>query len=257
MFSVSLTYGLALSNGNGGEDTDENNRKDVIGRVTANAAELLGNKNTVLHLGLGATRGTRAVGDVGFNGRTEGRGFRFFDPAAFTGSGVDIARNGVEIATAWGPFKLQAERIAARFEGVSALGVAYDRGIESDYVSAAWLITGESYAAAYKNGAFRNIEPKVNFDFRRGGRGAVELGLRYSRFDAADFRGNNPIGSGVLGAGLSNRADAWTLGLKWVFNPNARALLNVVRTRFDTPVTLGGAPVTSERAVTLRGQVNF
>lgn len=35
-----------------------------------------------------------------------------------------------------------------------------------------------------------------------------------------------------------------------------RALLNVVRTRFDTPVTLGGAPVTSERAVTLHEQVN-
>jgi hypothetical protein len=37
----------------------------------------------------------------------------------------------------------------------------------------------------------------------------------------------------------------------------ARLMVNVVETRFDAPVTLGGAPAARERALLLRGQVNF
>ncbi|MFN7085000.1 MAG: OprO/OprP family phosphate-selective porin [Burkholderiales bacterium] len=252
-----LYYGVALSNGNGDADTDDNDGKDRIGRLTANAAEWTGSKNAVLHGGIGVTRGSRPVGDVGFNGRTEARGFRFFDPAAFTGGPVGVSRNGIEAAFAWGPFKLQAEHIATRFDGVSAAGVAYDREIKAQYVSASWLVTGEHYADAYRNGAFRNIRPKSDFRAGSGGRGALELGLRYSRFDASDFQLTNPAGSGVLGAGLTDGADAWTLGLKWILNPYSRVMVNLVETRFDTLVTIGGVPTSRERALLLRGQVNF
>lgn len=252
-----LYYGLALSNGNGDADTDNNAGKDRIARLTANAAEWTGNKDLLLHFGLGVTRGSRAVGDVGFNGRSEARGFRFFDPAAFTGAPVGLKREGIEAALAWGPVKLQAEQITSRFDGVSAAGVAYDREIEAYYLSANWLVTGERYADAYKDGAFKRIHPHADFHPARGGRGAVELGLRYSRFDASDFKLTNPAGSGVLGAGLTNSADAWTLGLKWILNPYARLMVTAVHTRFDTPVTIGSVPTSRERALMLRGQVNF
>ncbi len=252
-----LYYGLALSNGNGGADTDENNGKDRIGRVAANLAEWTGNMDAVLHFGVGGTSGTRSVGDVGFEGRSEARGFRFFDPAAFTGTSVDIERRGIETALAWGPFKLQGERVTSRFEGINATGVAYNREIAAHYLSGHWLITGENYADAYKNGAFGSIRPESDFHPRHVGRGAVELGLRYSKLDASDFTLTNPVGSGVLGAGLTNGADAWTIGLKWILNRYGRVMLNLIRTRYDTPVLMNGSLMSKESAITLRGQVNF
>ncbi|MFN0301133.1 MAG: hypothetical protein ACKVQU_12375 [Burkholderiales bacterium] len=61
----------------------------------------------------------------------------------------------------------------------------------------------------------------------------------------------------MLGAGLVNEASAWTLGLKWIVDPNVRFLLNFVDTRFGAPLTIGAVTSDRERAVTFRGQLNF
>ncbi|MFN0301132.1 MAG: OprO/OprP family phosphate-selective porin [Burkholderiales bacterium] len=146
------TYALALSNGNGGASTDDNDGKDIIGRVTLNVAELARKKNTVLHIGVAASEGARPVGDVVANGRTEARGVTFFDPAAFTGTRTEVGRRGLEAALAFGPLKLQAEAIGTRYEGASAAGVSYERDLKAYYAGFTWLVTGEHYAESYKNG---------------------------------------------------------------------------------------------------------
>ena len=71
------------------------------------------------------------------------------------------------------------------------------RDINSGYVSALWLITGERYAESYRNGVFGRIVPISNFEPGGSGTGAWELGLRYSIYDASDFTRTNPVGSGV------------------------------------------------------------
>lgn len=250
-------YGLALSNGSPDVDEDNNDAKDLIGRAAVNAAELLGYRNTVLHLGLGATRGELLAGSRVPNQRTEGRGLRLFRANTFTGGDVDHGRLGGEFAAAYGPVKLQGEYVRADFAGTSAAGVAFDRAITASYASLSWLVTGEAYADAYnKKGAFSRIKPKSKFAPGQGS-GAWELGLRYSRFDASDFTAANPVGTGVLAAGFTNKADAVTLGLKWIPNEQSRFLLNWVRTSFATPVATGGTSVDGERALTLRAQVDF
>lgn len=94
------------------------------------------------------------------------------------------------------------------------------------------------------------IAPKNNFRYGNGGWGAIELGARYTHFDASDFKD-------VLVVNHTFGADAWILGAKWVLNPNAQSQLNYVRTNFDTPITLNGKADDSENAMNMRVQIDF
>ncbi len=107
------------------------------------------------------------------------------------------------------------------------------------------------------------IRPKTNFAPGKTCCGAWELGLRYSKFDAGDFKSSNAAGTGVIPSTGTSAADAWTLGVKWIINPNTRFMLNYIRTNFDntitvTPAAPGKATQTDkESAITVRGQFDF
>ena len=159
----------------------------------------------------------------------------------------------------------------ANFSGRSAAAAparatAFDKDINAYYASVAWMISGEHYAEFYRNGLFGRPRPNGNFAPGNGGWGAWELALRYSKFDAGDFEKTSAtlIGSGVIPLTGANKADAITLGLKWLPNPNVRVMLNYIATKFDTPITVtstGRSGVTAatdkERAITLRAQIDF
>ncbi|MEQ6341947.1 MAG: porin [Gammaproteobacteria bacterium] len=136
-------------------------------------------------------------------------------------------------------------------------GTNFERSLSAWYTSLTWLMSGERYADSYKNGGFGRIKPKQNFVLLTEGTGAFELGVRYSQFDASGFTIANTAGTGQLKAGLTNEANAWTLGGKWILNPNARLMLNYVRTSFHTPVTLNGKTDGHEDALTMRAQLDF
>jgi phosphate-selective porin OprO and OprP len=254
-----LFYGVAVSTGQG-KNNNENDRitdgTDYIGRVGVNIAEMVGQKNAVYHLAAAYSDGTLPVGAVP-NARTEGRGLTYFSAGAFTGANVDRTRTGLEGAVAIGPVKLQAEYTRANYSGKSAGGVDFDRDIDAWYAGVNWAITGEPYAANYRNGAFGRIRPNNNFSPKGSGWGAWEVGLRYSNFDASDFLNTNAAGTGVLATGLTNEAKAYTVGLKWLPTPNTRFLLNYIQTKFDTPITVNSIKVDDEKAVTFRAQFDF
>ncbi|MGH8670487.1 MAG: OprO/OprP family phosphate-selective porin [Burkholderiales bacterium] len=271
-----VTYGLALSTG-AGPNTNEADTQvddfDIVGGANVNFAEILGNDKAVYHLGGAFSSGDIADSAAGSQ-RTEGRGVTFFTPLAFNtgGDGLDRFRCSFETALAHGPVKFVGEYAAVNFDGRSNTGIKIDKDIDAYYLSALWMLTGETYARAYKDGIFGRLAPKSNFNPRQAGAwGAWELGLRYSKFDASDFTiFDSPAPAALAGTGLiqnsattafANEADAWTLGLKWIMNPNMRLLLNYVRTDFDTPVRLtsGGKTVIfdDEDTFTLRGQFDF
>lgn len=264
-----VNYALAFSNGQG-KNTNEvdirEDSKDVIAHVDTNIAEIMGMKDSVIHLGASYANGDLPAAAVGSQ-RTEGRGASFFGATAFNGglpgSGtgtkntMERTRTGLEAAYTYGPFKAQAEWAKANFDGKTSTNVSYDRDITASYVEALWLITGESYADSYKGGKFDRIRPKNDFNPSGSGWGALEAGLRFSKFDASEFKTTNAAGTGVLTAGLTNEADSWTLGLKWLPTPNSRFLLNYVDTDFDTPVTVNGVTEDGEKAITLRAQFDF
>lgn len=273
-----LTYGLAVSTGQGKNNNDTvpvRANTDFIGRATVNLAEFAGiQARSVLHFG-----GAFSVGDLpsGFalTERTESRGITFFTTQAFTG--VDVSRNraGIEMSFAYGPVKLQGEYVRANYSGLSSANVPYDRNIQASYLEILWMLTGERYSEAYRNGVYGRIAPIQNYTPGGSSWGAWELGLRLSTFDAADFTTTNPAGTGRLVAGTgatnvafaavsTNKANALTAQLKWIWNPNLKFYLNYVDTKFDTPVTvnpnyngLGTFVVNREKALTFRAGYDF
>jgi len=252
-----LTYSAAWINGSNSDESDvEYDNKDLMARVTGNLAEFAGWKDSVVHLGgfyaYGKQEGKSAIPTL----QTEARGYKFFVTADTTANKftdpVDRTRGGVELALAHGPVKLQGEYLRADFDGQG-----FDRDMSAWYASLNWLVTGESFASAYKEGAFGRLRPKTNFAFGGAGWGALQLGMRYSRFDGGDFVTGNAAGTGKLAANKSNEAEAWTLGANWILNPNVRLIANYVHTRFDSDVANKGETFDDEDAFTMRAQFDF
>jgi len=276
-----VTYALAASNGNlkNAETDIREDGKDVIGRVTANFAEIMGNKDMVLHAGASFSQGdlpkvtSGTTGStVGVAGRTEARGATFFSaPVLSVGAfdSIDRSRLGIEGAVAYGPFKVQAEWMQLNND-FKTTARSYDLDTENWYAEALWTITGEAYADAYKGGAFGGLKPKNDFDPTTFKGGLWELGLRYSEFDASDYdtagvgQANGVDASVATKAKGFAKAEAWTLGLKFLPTSNTRLMLNYVATDFSDVIggTTGGVVlnqkrVDDEKALIMRAQWMF
>jgi phosphate-selective porin OprO/OprP len=157
-----------------------------------------------------------------------------------------------------GPVKLQTEWVRASYEQ-KTLATPLEQDIDAYYVNASWMITGETYASSYKNGLMDRMTPKNNYTgFGSSGWGAWEVSARYSDMDASDFTlaGMN----GVSGKTYTNKAHSYTVGLKWIVDPNTRFLLNYINTDFDTAINGGYSTVpsfNSEKAINFRAQFDF
>ncbi|MDZ4098860.1 MAG: porin [Methylophilaceae bacterium] len=276
-----VTYALATSNGRGQNGTENDVRvdnKDIIGRATINFAEIMGNKDMVLHAGLAFSEGdiSKADGAAAFGGNrsTIARGARIFTAPVIsaTQAGVDAeidrSRLGLEAALAYGPFKVQGQWVRNSFDFETAAN-DYDVDVEAWYAEALWTITGEQHASRYKGGAFSGLKPKNNFDPKTFSGGAWEVGVRYSKFDASDFDAAGlTAGAGTdagvtTKSGLFTEADAWTVGLKFVPNPHVRFMLDYVKTDFEKGIgglnsfTINGEDEDDEKAILFRTQFAF
>ncbi len=278
-------YGVSITNGTG-INLDEFQRngpegaassKDVTLRLVGNAATWMSLENTVMHFGGSYKTGTLANGDAttaGYaaaNGLAEDRGVVFFNPLPFNSGSASASRSidrtigALEGALSYRQFKLQGEYAQANYTGALQGGQAFDRGISSGYVSASWLVTGESFSEFYRNGVFGRIVPQKPFSTAGGGTGAIQVSARYSFFDGADFTTTNPANSGVLGGNTlapavtqsTSRADAYTLALKWMPTAHVALMLNYVRTEFDSPIVVNGQSMSRTDSLTLRGQFDF
>jgi len=278
-------YNLSYVNGSGQNNDSLKDSKDFIGRFAANIADYAEWKNAVVHFGVSGSKNqvepsnSPAVGtaySTALSAYTESNGItsntvgntgatatKFFGTDAFTGN-VDKNRLGFETALAYGPAKFQGEYITTSFNKSSATTSATHK-INAWYTSLTWLATGGNYAGSYKNGMFNRTYPKQNFSWNNPGFGEVELGLRYSMFDASDFKTTAQgcvAGTGCLTAptaatAYTNKANAWTAGAKWMLTPYARLMLNYVHTSFDTPVIFNSISSNDEKAITMRAQYDF
>ncbi|MDP1523028.1 MAG: porin [Methylotenera sp.] len=279
------TYALGYFNGvgiNRGTNVNDNNiladGKSVTGRATVNIAELMDQKDAVYHIGAAYSSTTDTDLTNAIDIRTEGRGTstvktNTFSTIGTANSGYDLKRTGLEGAVAYGPVKVQGEWLKAKFEAdaptLIAGGTAGDKDITAWYAAVNWMITGENYADVYKGGMFGGrMKPKNNFDPKAGkwGTGAWEIGARYSKLDASDFKAADlvnayGVNAAIPAAGIAaqnkfNEVDAWTIGLKWIPSPNVRFMANYVTTSMDCAA---GVVCTEdkEKAVNLRAQLDF
>lgn len=154
-----------------------------------------------------------------------------FNPV-FADSGTFIGDNqtlvGAEFASQMGPVTIQSEYTASFVkDGVRAgvpLGSVFFQGW---YVETLWFLTGEHRTYNRKTGVFDRVVPAENY-FRVAtdggtcfGRGAWQLGARYSMLDLKD--------PGINGGILHDV----TLGLNWFLNPNMKVQWNYIVTDRD------------------------
>jgi phosphate-selective porin OprO and OprP len=250
VFENGVFYGAALSTGEGlnkveGTTTDSN---DVIGRIGINFAQAMGNKDDVYHLAIAGSSGAQGSTTMNAGYNTEDKGASAFISQVIIGN---RDRLGLEGAIALGSVKIQSEYIQNNYSKVQAItnGKASGSDIDIDgyYASASWFITGEKYASSYKGGKFDRISPNKNFDPNdiSKGLGAWEIGARYSSVDASDIGYTNTS---------YDKANAYTLGLKWIPSPYVRMILNYVTTEGEKA---NGGGTLDQKAITLRTQMDF
>jgi phosphate-selective porin OprO and OprP len=203
---------------------------------------------------------------------------------------------GIEFAGARGPFKFQMETFNSKYlatgstQSMASPGTAYAHSmgvqVKADYMELMYNITGESWADAYRGGAFSGIKPKTNFMTDYGGQvgmgtGAWQVGFRTSKYSADQAvssssctttgscfstvtTGSNTIGSRVQN---SETARTNTYAVNWILNSNARVMFNYAETKFghniimldtngSTSAYTGGA-TDNERVISVRTQINF
>jgi phosphate-selective porin OprO/OprP len=234
-----LLYQVALSRGRANKDA-ANDGFDYIGRVVTNVAELQGSKAYVLHLGAAYSMGDIKGGVTPASGRTEARSqSAWFTGPALSGDTVRT-RQGLEAAFAYNGLKLQGEQFNFKYDPTTGS----NQEIKGYYVQAVYNLTGESHN--YKDGAFNWIKPNNPTD--KGGKGAWQVGVRMSEFDASDIS---------VATGKANRATAMTYGITWFCTDNLRFMLNYVDTKFDSLVGSSGSRVNGDRAVMFRSQLSF
>ena len=278
--STGLTYAVSVSNGGQLADSGAGNLletsngadgKAYNGRLTANFAELMGNKEAIAHVGgwYGFDEGLPAQSTSAntLTFRTNARGTQFFATNGALYTNPEINRYGLEGIFAHGPVKLSGEYGNLELSQTDKT----TRKIEASYVNLSWLVTGETYSSSYKNGVMNRLTPKNNFTgLDSPGWGAIELGLRYSMFDAGDFAQADMFGTVTDGRNISstNKADSWTTGIKWIIDPNTRFLADYVYTEYDgntitgtnsssTPALIAIAGAKNEKAFNFRAQFDF
>jgi len=249
------------------ETLNSGDGKQLGVNLRVNIAEIVGNKEAIMHLGGSvatendASRGANSSAAF----RTNARGTTFFTTqASLFPQSMDLTRTGLEGIGAFGPMKLQAEYARMSFKD-TGLDASNHKDINAWYVNASYMLTGETYASSYKNGVMERMSPKADYlGLGSAGWGAWEIGVRYSRFDASDFD-TNATAVNASTTLSSNDVNSYTAGIKWITDPNTRFMLNYVYTDFNkdisgisSGITTSGVPLHNhEKAVNVRAQFDF
>jgi phosphate-selective porin OprO and OprP len=239
-------------------------------------------------------RGLNNIFRAQINGGTTVSGQSFLSD---TTAAMDSKAYALEGIAAYNSIKLQGEFTQGDYRANYNDGqarVSLDN--KAYYGEVMWLLTGEKYSGAYKKGTFSSIKPLKEFDLDNfSGLGAWELGVRYEAYDVSDggisgtgavagsrFQGTNYCsGSGKSSSttavnstaggnqsGCSSGASTWTVGLKWILNPNVLVKAAYSRTRYDDAFAyydigssssshvIGGLMKT-EDILSVRGQYTF
>jgi phosphate-selective porin OprO/OprP len=273
-----------------------------VARLTLNLAEMNSMKDSVLHIGAGYAGGdskvvptssgntesgpgtTTLATIVSFRSENRGQanvyraqiGGDLLHTAAYSTTAnnaitINQKLRGIELAGARGPFKFQMETMNSKYNaqgtienlntGVTANNTAAVQ-VKTDYMEFMYNITGESWADAYKGGAFGGIKPKSVFMKDYGGvvgngTGAWQAGFRTSKYAASNF---TFVGTGGREQN-STTARTNTYALNWVMNSNARVMFNYAETKFGESISLldasTGGSTDKERVISVRSQFNF
>lgn len=237
-----LTYGVGVFNGRGKNTEDNQNDKDVAGRVQFSP---FGDTDDPwlkgLAVGVSATRGEQDedLEDAGY--RSPGRVpfLRYAEGVAEDGT---RERWGADIEWYIGPGSLKAEWMEVEQDLVYSATDATDASFDGWAVTATWLLTGEEKP---RNRPLRDV------GLGQGSWGAWEVALRVEEFnaDTALFTSGLALGT--------DQARATTAGLNWYPNGHLRVMANYVHVSYDDEITADDVTTDDEDVALLRFQYSL
>jgi phosphate-selective porin OprO/OprP len=239
-----IGYQAAVLNGvpdGGSGDTDNNDSKDVAGRIVLRpfngSAGPLKGFGVALAGTTGTQQGTLALPSI--------RTTLLMQPfLSYTGASADGRRTRYSpqffyYHKAFGGLGEYVHTHTAMTEGDAHDGIAHDAW----QLAGSFLLTGETAT----DGAVR---PAANFDFGHGHLGALQVAARFHTLKVDE----EAITLGFAIPGSSSKAEAWTVGLTWFWTPNLKYVVNFERTVFDGDPE---GPRPAENALVFRSQINF
>jgi phosphate-selective porin OprO/OprP len=165
----------------------------------------------LLHLGFSYTFVSNPAGTKQFRARPDiGTGTRFVDTGAVTAD--DEAVYDFEVLFTWSRLLVQAEYYWAQLNG----GGGPEPTFSGFYAEVSWFLWGGRVNYSKTKKVLDRPFIDETFHAGTGGRGAVQVALRYDSLDLSD--------SGVNG-GLQN---CITFGVNWYWNPQMRFMFNVI-----------------------------
>lgn len=153
-------------------------------------------------------------------------------------------RWGFDLEWMRGPYSVYAEYLNVNWNRVEFEPRSIPFHIQSGYLAACYILTGEDKP---RNAA---VIPFRNFDFH-GGRGAFEIAARYEFLHMP----SRPLDEGfAVGA---NNAHGPTFALNWYLNPLMMIKADYQFLHFNRTITLHDSHFRNESVFTLRAQVIF
>ncbi len=218
------------------EDDDGSDAYSMAGRIGGHFGA---DKHNFVHLA--ASYATRDFGSEGTDMKFRSRlGVHTIGRPLDETVGVDDADQlGLEAASVFGPFSLQAEYRTADFDENDS-DRASDVDVRSYYVQASYILTGESRGYKGKSGKFDKVKPK-------GKSGAWELVAKYE--------------DGELDIDSMDDEIEWellTLGVNWYATKNVKFMLNYLDGDTEHAPDLQGDDKDEDgNAVSFRAQYAF
>jgi phosphate-selective porin OprO/OprP len=246
-----LGYQLAVLNGvadGGSADTDNNDSKDLAGRLFVQPWRTKGNSPLRgLGFGVAATTGNGTGPLRGYSSVSQVTVFSYANTVTASG---DRRRWTPQLSFFLGPAGVLAEYVRVRHEVRKVEPGQPDASARM--TNSAWSVTG-SWLVTGEDATYGNVKPKSFFVPSAGKWGALQLVARFNRMDVDEktFRGGfaDPAKS-------VRRARAWGAGLNWIWNDNLKYVLDYERTAFRGGSTEGGDRPT-EDSIQTRLQLSF
>jgi phosphate-selective porin OprO/OprP len=218
-----FTYAASTFTMNDNEMDATGDKANFAGRTTLNFAQIMGNKDAVMHLGLSGFDSEYNVQPTSSSAwasssaranllafRTPGRGLNSIFRGQIGGKALNASETsansnytsqveanavGLEAAFALKNVKLQGEFARSNHKGDYGNGTETLRmDAKTAYAEVLWLATGEKYSDSYKGGTFGALKPLNEFDWDNNKWGLWEFGLRAERYTVDDINAKSTGG---------------------------------------------------------------
>jgi len=248
-----LGYEVGVANGaadGSGDDSDENDSKDVEGRVFATPFKRSGIKPLQgLGLGVAATTGQEDGSAPAYKTVGQQTFFSFNSGVAAHGNRTRISPQGFYY---WGPFGLLGEYIIS-YEDVTK------QTLDERLANSAWQVTA-SYVLTGEKASYEGVVPLRPLNPAEGRWGAVELAARVGHLgiDNDAFRNFSSTTTPNAFADPTKSASEamnWGIGLNWYLNRGVKFMLDYDQTSFKRGAVQGDRG--TEHALFSRIQVAF